>query len=249
MNVLVTNDDGIDATGLHTLASTIAKYYDVTVVAPDREQSATSHSLTMHRPLRIKKIKKNYHSIDGTPTDCVNLAVNSIMDDMPELIISGINHGSNLGEDIMYSGTVSAAMEGALLSIPSIAISLTERKGTYFQVAADFALLLMEEVIKRKLPSNTLLNVNVPNLPKELITGVAITKQGKRTYTDIVHEKVDPRGENYYWIGGGSHTWHEKPGSDFEAVSQNMISITPLHLDLTNYNAIDNIRGWELKFT
>ena len=196
MNVLISNDDGIEAPGLKTLAKAFSKLHDVTVVAPDREQSATSHSLTLQRPLRVKKINSRFYSIDGTPTDCINLAVNGILKKKPDLVISGINHGANLGDDITYSGTVSAAIEGTILGIPSIAISVAGRDNLNFETATEFTLYLSEIVFKNGLPPDTLLNVNVPNLPRKKIKGVLITHQGKRIYDDLVFKKLTPAVRN-----------------------------------------------------
>lgn len=248
LNILISNDDGIEALGLKSLIKAFSKSHKVTIVAPDREQSATSHSLTLQRPLRVKKINKNIYSVDGTPTDCINLAVNGILDKKPDLVVSGINHGPNLGDDITYSGTVSAAMEGTLLGIPSIAVSVVAREKFNFNVAAEFAVYLAKIIFKKGLPPDTLLNVNVPNLPKKMIKGMAITHQGKRIYEDLVFKKHDPRGVEYYWIGGGEAKWEKSIGTDFEAIENGMISITPLHLDLTNYRALNIIKNWDMEF-
>ncbi|OGL38617.1 MAG: 5'/3'-nucleotidase SurE [Candidatus Schekmanbacteria bacterium GWA2_38_11] len=248
MNILISNDDGIYAPGIKSLAEALSKFHDVVVVAPDRDQSATSHSLTLYRPLRVKKVKPNFYSMDGTPTDCINLAVNGILKKKPDLVISGINQGPNLGDDITYSGTVSAAIEGTLLGISSFAVSIAAREQFNFDSASEFAVHLAEMVLENGLPPDTFLNVNVPNLPKEEIKGIAITQQGKRIYEDLVFKKLDPRGEEYYWIGGGEAKWEKENGTDFEAIENNKISITPLHLDLTNYKALKIIKNWNLSF-
>ena len=247
MNILISNDDGIEAAGLKSLARAFSKLHKVTIVAPDREQSATSHSLTLQRPLRVKKINSNSYSVDGTPTDCINLAVNGILNKKPDLVVSGINHGPNMGDDITYSGTVSAAMEGTLLGIPSIAVSIVARKEFKFNVSAEFALYLAKIILRKGLPPDTLLNVNMPNLPRKLIKGVAVTHQGKRIYEDLVFKKHDPRGAEYYWIGGGDAKWEKSNGTDFEAIEKGMISITPLHLDLTNYRALNMLKEWKMR--
>jgi len=248
LNILISNDDGIEAPGLKSLAEALSKSHEVTVVAPDREQSATSHSLTLQRPLRVKKINSNFYSVDGTPTDCINLAVNGILEKRPDLVVSGINQGPNLGDDITYSGTVSAAIEGTLLGIPSIAVSLVARENYIFETAAEFAVYLAEIVFEKGLPPDTFLNVNIPNLPRKKIEGVSITHQGKRIYEDLVFKKLDPRGVEYYWIGGGNAKWEKSNGTDFQAIEKGMISITPLHLDLTNYRALSVIKSWNLEF-
>lgn len=246
--ILVTNDDGIQSEGLRALATALREVGDVTIVAPDREQSASSHSLTLHRPLRINKIEPGSYSVEGTPTDCVYVATRSLMkgDGRPALVCSGINKGSNLGDDIHYSGTVSAAFEGTVLGIPSMAVSMVGRGPYQFKTAADFAATLARRMLEEKLPGDTLLNVNVPNVEPGKITGVAITRMGKRHYGDAVVENVDPRGRKYYWIGGAELEAEDIQGSDCNAVLETKISVTPLHLDLTNYAAIDRLSGWKL---
>lgn len=246
--ILVTNDDGIHSEGLKALAEAMRELGDVSVVAPDRERSAASHALTLHRPLRINRTGEKMWAVEGTPTDCVYLATRSLMngDGRPALIASGINKGSNLGDDIHYSGTVSAAFEGTVLGIPSIAVSLVGRGPYQYATAAEFALKLARRVLEEKMPGDTLLNVNVPNVAAGEITGVVWTKMGKRHYGDAVIENVDPRGRKYYWIGGAELAAEDIPGSDCNAVLENKISVTPLHLDLTNYAAIDRLKGWAL---
>ncbi|MGQ9694823.1 MAG: 5'/3'-nucleotidase SurE [Thermodesulfobacteriota bacterium] len=237
--ILVTNDDGIFSPGLLSLAKALEKVAEVWVVAPDREQSACSHSLTMNRPLRQKKISKmgpRFFAINGTPTDCVLLGVNKIMPARPNLIASGINIGENLGEDITYSGTVSAAIESTILGIPSFAISLVSRKPEGFSFAADFAARLAKNILKQGLPPNTFLNVNVPNYKKKP-RSYKITRLGKRIYGESVQEKKDAAGRKYYLIGGNTPSFAPTENSDFKAIAQNYISITPLHLDWTNYAA------------
>ncbi len=249
INILVTNDDGVHSAGLHALARALGKVCPVVVAAPDRERSAVSHSLTLHHPLRAQQIDTNIYSVDGTPTDCVTLAVMSIMKaNKPALIFSGINKGQNLGDDVTYSGTVSAAMEGTLLNIPSVAISLVGNHQLHFEVAADFAAFLAKKILDQGLPTDTLLNVNVPDLPKDKISGVAITRLDKRYYSETIVEKVDPRGQTYYWIGGENPLWLKGRGTDYEAISEDKISITPLHLDLTNYAALEELRSWKVDF-
>jgi 5'-nucleotidase len=245
--ILVSNDDGIHSEGLQVLAEALHCLGEVVVVAPDREQSATSHSLTMHRPLRISRVGDGMHSVDGTPTDCIVLAVNRILGKkLPDLVISGINKGPNLGDDIVYSGTVSAAMEGARLGVPSVAVSLATRNDFRFDVAADFAVRLAEQVLQTHLKDPVVLNVNVPNIPKESIRGVRVTRQGKRVYDGAVVEKTDPRGRKYYWIGGQEPGFVEMKDSDIEAVLDGWISITPLRLDLTDDESIGKWHAWGL---
>ncbi len=235
MIILVSNDDGIRSEGIQALARAVAGLGDVYVVAPDREQSAVSHSLTLHRPLRVEQIAANQYAVDGTPTDCVNLAVSGILPGRPGLVLSGINKGANMGDDITYSGTVSAAMEGTLLGIPSIAISLVARDTFDFEPAAAFAARLAAQVIAHPFAVDTLLNVNVPAIPRDRMQGVRITRQGKRRFSEALVEKTDPRGKKYYWIGGDELDFVDEPGTDFAAVRDGAVSITPVHLDLTHY--------------
>ncbi len=245
--ILVTNDDGIQSKGIIALARALREIEDVLIVAPDIEQSAVAHSLTLHRPLRVEKIKKNFYAVDGTPADCVHLAVNTILPEKPRLIVSGINKGGNLGDDIIYSGTVSAAFEGTLLGIPSFAISLVSRSHFKFEVATRFALRMARSIIERGLPKNTFLNINVPNLDEKEIKSYQITHQGRLIHNgDEVVEKVDPRGRKYYWIGGGELVFEKGGNTDVEAVSKSCISITPLNLDLTNYSSIRELKKWKV---
>jgi len=243
LKILATNDDGIHSEGLLELARGLEKVAEVWVVAPDREQSAVSHALTMGRPLRAKRMKSlgpRSFAVNGTPTDCVLLGTNRIMPERPNLIVSGINKGENLGDDITYSGTVSAAIEATILGIPSFAISLTSRKNFDFSLCVSFAVRLSRHILKHGLPRNTFLNVNVP-CKKGKPCGYKITRMGKRVYGDSVQEKVDRWGRKYYMIGGNDPGYLETADSDFEAIARNFISITPLHLDWTNYASLDSL--------
>ncbi|MBE0604427.1 MAG: 5'/3'-nucleotidase SurE [Deltaproteobacteria bacterium] len=243
--ILLCNDDGVRSEGIEALAATLKDIGTVYTVAPDRERSAASHSLTLTHPLRVEKLGLRTYSVDGTPTDCVNLGVNGILKGKKiDLLVSGINKGANLGDDITYSGTVSAAMEGTILGIPSIAFSVVTRSKFRFDVASEFAVTVARKVMDQGLPDDTLLNVNVPNVAKDKISGVRMTRMGKRVYGDVIVEKRDPRGRKYYWIGGDYLTSEEVPGSDLEAIEDNYISITPIHLDLTNYAALRALRKW-----
>jgi 5'-nucleotidase len=234
--ILVTNDDGIFSEGVKVLVSALSALAEVFVVAPDREQSASGHALTLSRPLRMQKVRENWYSVDGTPTDCVNLAVLSVLKDRPpDLICSGINFGLNLGDDVTYSGTVSATFEGTLLGIPSLAFSQEVGEGFSFEPAARFARMLIETLLREELPPDLLLNVNVPAGP---IRGVSFTRLGRRVYKQSVIEKLDPRGRKYYWIAG-TPMWQSDSGTDHEAVSSGRVSITPLHLDLTYYRGLE----------
>jgi 5'-nucleotidase len=196
----------------------------------------------------MSHIDKDTIAVDGTPTDCVLLAMRGLLEGKPDILISGLNHGPNLGDDVTYSGTVAAAFEGTLLGLPSVAMSVCSWTECFFESAARFAAKIVEKVLTHGLPNGTLLNVNVPNLPPEQIKGVQVTKLGKRVYRDAVVKKKDPRGKDYYWIGGQPPIWCRGEETDFEAVEDGKISITPLHLDLTDYKSMDNIRSWDLTF-
>lgn len=241
--ILVTNDDGIYSEGLRKLADACREFGDVVIVAPDREQSAASHALTLNRPLRLLQIEKDEWIVDGTPTDCVNLAILKLMKtDRPDLIVSGINFGPNLGDDVTYSGTISAAFEGALLNIPSIAFSALVGKHFSFDRCAAFAGELARIALKEHRDPRVVLNVN---FPVGEFSGVKITALGRRIYSEGVIERLDPRGRKYYWIGGEPPTWHPGEGTDFEAIQQGLVSITPLHLDLTHHESIPRLRSLE----
>lgn len=248
MAILLSNDDGIASDGLQALAAALAPLDELWVVAPDRNQSAVSHALTLHRPLRIEKVGERRFAIDGTPTDCVNLAINAILPTRPCLVVSGINHGANLGDDITYSGTVSAAMEATLLGIPAIAVSQVGRDQFDFSAAARFCSELVAVLLGAGLPADTLLNVNVPEGTGGGVGGYALTRQGKRRYSDAVVEKVDPRGKKYYWIGGGEPDFVTAEGTDFAAIAAGLVSVTPLHLDLTNYASLERLSGLRLRW-
>jgi 5'-nucleotidase len=246
MKILLTNDDGIQSPGLTVLAKALRPLGEVTVAAPDRERSAASHSLTLHKPLRVNALAKGVYSVSGTPTDCVNLAANGILKTRPDLVVSGINMGGNLGDDITYSGTVSGAMEGTILGIPSVAVSQLGEAPFHFESAARIVVRLARLIRAEGLPPDTLLNVNVPNLPARHLKGVKITCLGKRIFdADTVIRKTDPRGKEYFWIGGNRLNWEPRENTDHEAVEKGYASVTPLHLDLTNYSALDRLGGWE----
>ena len=241
--ILITNDDGVYSEGVRLLARALAPEGEVIVVAPDREQSATGHSLTLHRPLRLQKIEENWYSVDGTPTDCVNLAVLWLLKDKkPDLVVSGINFGLNLGDDVTYSGTVSATFEGTLLGIPSVAFSQEIAEGYSFERAAAFASRFIAELLRETLRPDLLLNVN---LPAGDFQGLSFTRLGRRVYQQVVVEKEDPRGRKYYWIAG-TPEWQSESGTDHEAVASGRVSVTPLHLDLTDYRGLEghaDLRG------
>lgn len=247
MHILVTNDDGVHAPGIVALANALRPLGNVTVVAPDREMSAVGHALTLHHPLRATELAPDVFAVEGTPTDCVNLGVHRLLSKRPDLVVSGINRGGNLGDDITYSGTVSAAMEANLMGFPAFAISLaTTGHDGYYNTAAAFAAQLARTIIVNGLPADTFLNVNVPDLPEDQVQGVAITTQGKRVYEGQIVAKTDPRGRHYFWIGSGIPDFSDEAGTDYFAVSRGKISITPLHLDLTNYASLEVLKNWQL---
>jgi 5'/3'-nucleotidase len=238
MIILLSNDDGIHSDGIIALENSLQHLGEVYTVAPDREQNSMSHALTLHRPLRVLEIGRRRFAVDGTPTDCVKLALTGLLSVRPDLVVSGINKGPNLGDDIIYSGTVSAAIEGALLGIPAIAVSLVTFENFEFQTAAEFTAILVSRIQERGMPPETLLNVNVPPLPKEQIKGWRLTRQGKRHYSENIVERTDPRGKKYYWIGGDSLGFAHDDGTDCLAVHEGYISITPLQVDLTNHKLL-----------
>ncbi|GLI53114.1 5'/3'-nucleotidase SurE [Thermodesulfovibrio yellowstonii] len=240
--VLVTNDDGFFSKGIQYLAEALKELGEVYIVAPDRDRSAVSHALTMHRPLRVDLIRENCYSVNGTPTDCVVVGVKKLLPREPDLIVSGINKGANLGEDITYSGTVSAAIEGTILGVPSFAISLVGERPFRYETASYYAIKIAKFILEKGLPPDTLLNVNLPNKPLQEIKGIKITKQGKRSYENSIHEIFSPWGEKQYWIGGGVVSWQKMEGTDIQAIMENCASVTPLHIDLTNYRALDYLK-------
>jgi 5'-nucleotidase len=247
MHIMVTNDDGIYAPGILALAEALRELGTVTVVAPDRERSAAGHSLTLHAPLRVFELREGFYAVDGTPTDCVNMGIHSLLKVRPDLVVSGINHGPNLGDDITYSGTVAAAMEANLMGIPAIAVSLStyERHG-HFDAAARVAVRVARQVLANGLPADTFLNVNIPDCPAEEMQEPLITRQGTRSFIGKIVDKTDPRGRKYYWIGSEEPEFNDEPGTDFHALNRLHVSITPLHLDLTNYESMKILSGWTL---
>jgi 5'-nucleotidase len=243
--ILVTNDDGVYSPGIQTLAKRLRELDEVVIVAPDRERSAAGHSMTLHRPLLIEEIKESVYSVNGTPTDCVNIAVKGLLKEAPRLVVSGINKGPNLGDDVTYSGTVAGAIEGTLLGLPSFAVSLAAREDFRFAEAAEVAFCAAARIFGEGMPQGTLLNINVPNLSLPEIQGTLITRLGKRIYHQMTVERVDPRGKKYYWIGGGEPDWEREEGTDFDAVDRKMVSVTPLHLDFTDYASFDKLKPLE----
>ncbi len=250
MAILITNDDGIYATGLSFLVEAMKRIDEVVVVAPDREQSAVGHAITLSSPLRVTRIDRNGgffgFATSGTPADAVKLAIRSIMPEPPRLVISGINLGANVGGSLIYSGTVSAATEGSMLSVPSIAVSLDSRIDGHFQTAADFARLIAEKVLEKGLPEGILLNVNVPNLPRDQIQGVMVTTQGKTNFNDFFEERTDPRGQRYYWMCGTMVADDGRRDHDVRALAEGYISVTPVHYNLTAKGFLGSLSEWRL---
>lgn len=251
MRILITNDDGITAPGIQSLWRELSEIGEVTVVAPDVERSATSQSITVHHPIRVDRFPVDNPAIQawrvgGTPTDCVKLALETLMEKKPDIVVSGINNGPNLGTDVLYSGTVSAAIEGALHGFPAVAFSLNAWKNLDFRPAARYARKLLLSLEGKPFPGNTLLNVNVPHLPEAQIAGVEITKLGAVQYTNIFDRRQDPRGRVYYWMGGSIVDTENDDGTDVAALKKNKISITPVHFDLTNYAIMHLLEEWNL---
>src|SRR5437867_4482366 len=244
--ILITNDDGFGAEGLEVLEENLADLGAVWVIAPDREQSGQGHALTLNHPLRFQRHGPRHFVVQGTPTDCVYLGIHTILKEegRPEIVVSGINRGYNLGDDITYSGTVSAAFEATLMALPAFAISQEVGEGpVHFEAAAAFSQTLALEILRRGMPPDTLLNVNVPRGTPQ---GVRVTRQGKRIYPGGVIERLDPKGRTYYWIGGQAANWEADTSADFASLAEGYISVTPLHLDFTNYKVMDEVRKWNL---
>ena len=239
--ILVTNDDGVHSDGIHVLAAALSSLGDVTVVAPHIEASAIGHALTLRRPLRMERLRDRVYEVDGTPTDCVNIAVTQLFKGLPDLVVSGINKGYNLGDDVTYSGTVSGAFEGSLLGVPSLAVSLERSEGAYdFSHAAAAAASLAEAVFERGLPARTFLNINVPSGRP---SGLRVTVQSKRNHVTVVAQRMDPRGRAYYWIEEGDNSWETHDRSDYQAVREGYVSVTPLQPDLTAHDALAAIEA------
>lgn len=247
MNILVSNDDGVLAPGLALLANACAEVGSVTVVAPDREQSGTSHSLTLHRPLRPARRPDGAFQVDGTPTDCVLLAVQTLMAERPDFVFSGVNHGPNMGEDVLYSGTVAAAMEAVTLGVPGIAISFSGRDAEVLAGYQSVVAMLVRRITEVKdFPGAMLLNINLPRCPADEVKGIRVTQLGSRYFSESLTRMTDPWGREIFWIGGGTITWTGGADSDHEAVAAGYISVTPLHMDLTSYSLLETVRTWAL---
>lgn len=244
MRILLSNDDGYFAPGLAALAAALSEIAEIVVVAPERNRSGASNSLTLDRPLSLRTAANGFQYVNGTPTDCVHLAVTGLLEQMPDMIVSGINHGANMGDDTVYSGTVAAATEGFLLGIPAIAVSLTSHEGTHFEAAARVARDLVERFMRDPVREPVLLNVNVPDLPYEALQGMEVTRLGKRHKAEPVVKMLSPRNETVYWVGAAGGAQDAGPGTDFNAVERGAVSITPLQVDLTHQAQLPAMRQW-----
>jgi len=244
MRILLSNDDGYQAPGLRILAATLQTVAEIHVVAPDRNRSGASNSLTLDAPMRAQRMENGFISVDGTPTDCVHLAITGLLDDEPDIVIAGINSGSNMGDDILYSGTVAAAVEGRFLGLPAIAVSLAGEHLHHYETAAKVTLYLLEKMQHHPLPADTILNVNVPDVPYEQLTGYEATRLGRRHKSEPVVKSTDPRGRPIYWVGPVGKEEDAGLGTDFFAIKQKSVSITPIQVDMTHYNAIDSVASW-----
>lgn len=244
MRILLSNDDGCRAEGLHCLAGVLRGFAAVTIVAPERNRSGTSHSLTLDAPLRVRQDAPGVMCVEGTPTDCVHLAITGLLDEEPDMVISGINAGANLGDDVLYSGTVAAAIEGRFLGFPAIAVSLVGEALRHYDTAARVAAQLVQQIIRRPLPADTILNVNVPDLPWSELRGMTATRLGYRHRSEPITKAADPRGRPIYWVGPPGAEQDAGPGTDFHALRQGCVSVTPLQIDLTRHAALEHLAHW-----
>lgn len=244
MKILLSNDDGYHASGLAALAKAVGRLADTVIVAPDRNQSGASQSLTLDRPLRVGRTSDGVYFVSGTPTDCVHLAITGLLDYEPDMVVSGVNHGANLGDDVLYSGTVAAAIEGRFLGLPAIAMSLAGEQPKNFEAAAEAACSLIERLKNHPLPADTILNVNVPDVPYAELRGYQATRLGFRHRSEPVVKSSDPKGEPIYWVGPAGEGQDAGPGTDFHAVAEGYVSVTPIQVDLTRYDAIGLLGEW-----
>jgi len=244
VKILVSNDDGYLARGIKALADALAEIAEVTVMAPDRNHSGASNSLTLHSPLRVHKVEDKRYFVNGTPSDCVHLALSGYLQDDPDIVVSGVNHGANLGDDVIYSGTVAAAMEGRFLGLPAIAVSLVGQHGRHFDTAARVARDLVIRLQTNPLPADSILNVNVPDLPFEDLAGVEVTRLGFRHRSEPLVENKDPRGRTIYWIGPAGPGQDAGPGTDFDAIKRGAVALTPLKVDLTRHESLSQLQDW-----
>lgn len=244
MRILVSNDDGYNAPGIRVLAEALSRIAEVTVVAPDRDRSGASNSLTLDDPIRAEVMDNGFIRVQGTPTDCVHLAVTGLLDHEPDMVVSGINAGANLGDDVLYSGTVAAAMEGRFLGRPAIAVSVVSARPRHYGTAAEVAVRLVERVLADPVPADTILNVNVPDLPWEALAGFEATRLGHRHRSEPIVRDTDPRGRPIYWVGPPGAEQDAGPGTDFHAIRHGRVSITPIQVDLTRYSALETVARW-----
>ena len=244
MHLLLSNDDGYQAPGLISLADSLQKIANITVVAPHLDRSAASNSLTLQTPLRATEIKAGWYKVDGTPTDCVHLGITGLLQNEPDMVVAGINSGPNLGDDVIYSGTVAAAMEGRYLGSPAVAVSINSFQPQYYDTAAIVIRNLVSKIIDKPLPKDIILNVNVPDIPIADIRGVQTTRLGNRHKAEPAIPDQDPRGKPIYWVGAAGPEQDAGPGTDFHAISEDYVSVTPLHVDLTQYSAMDSVNTW-----
>jgi 5'-nucleotidase len=244
VKILLSNDDGYQSEGLATLALALADLAELTIVAPDRNQSGASHSLTLETPLRVGRTRDGIFYVNGTPTDCVHLAITGLLDHEPDMVIAGINHGANLGDDVLYSGTVAAAVEGRFLGLPAVAVSLASQTPRHFDTAGQAARILLQRLQEQPLPADTILNVNVPDVPFGELQGFEATRLGYRHRSEPVVESKDPKGRPVFWVGAAGAGQDAGPGTDFHAVDHRRVSVTPLHIDLTRHAAISALAQW-----
>jgi len=245
VKILISNDDGYLAPGIRVLTHELKKICEsLNVVAPERNRSASSSSLTLENPLRATLVEDGIYSVDGTPTDCVHLALTGLLDEEPDMVVSGINFGANLGDDVIYSGTVAAAIEGRFLGLPALAVSLTGWEGRNYQTAATVTREIIEQIKLHPIPSDTILNINVPDLPREEIKGFKSTRLGNRHKAEPVFKDKDPRGKDIYWVGSAGAEQDAGPGTDFHAIKEGYVSVTPMHVDLTQHHLLKTISDW-----
>ncbi len=244
MRILVSNDDGYSAPGIRALAAALAEDAEITLVAPERDRSGASNSLTLEWPIRVTQEGERVYRVEGTPTDCVHLAITGLLESLPDMVVSGINAGANLGDDVLYSGTVAAAMEGRSLGLPAVALSLASHTPTHYETAAWVARQVVGRLRKEPLPADTILNINVPDLPLEAVQGFEATRLGARHRAEAAIPAEDPRGRTIFWIGPPGSQQDAGPGTDFDAIERGYVSVTPLQVDLTKYKALDQISGW-----
>jgi 5'-nucleotidase len=244
MRILLSNDDGVYAQGLAVLAEKLREVAEIDVVAPDRNRSGASNSLTLHNPIRLKRLENGFVSVEGTPTDCVHLALTGLLEKAPDMVVAGINAGANLGDDVLYSGTVAAATEGRFLGLPAIAVSLVGNEFRHYETAAEVVKKLVQQIHLIELPSQIILNVNVPDIPLHVLQGVEVTRLGTRHAAEPTIKQKDPRGHTIYWVGPPGAEQDAGPGSDFYAINTGKVSITPLKVDLTHYDSLKRLAGW-----